>query len=104
MEQERSQIAEKEAEKAIVKATEREALDRFGTIEAQVQTFITKFGQNTPNFIPVDSLESWDPIPTTDSRITTPNRLPHQNEARTRSSLFSNRYPSRGMDSEAVKG
>ena len=77
MEQELSQIVEKEAEnaaeKAVEKAAEKGALDRrFGTIEAQLQTFITKFGQNITISIPVDFLESRDPISTTDSKITTP--------------------------------
>ena len=50
-------------------AAEKEALNRrFGAIEAQLQTFVTNFGQNTNPFS-VNSLKS---VLTTDSRITTP--------------------------------
>ena len=47
-------------------ATEKEAMNmRFGAIEAQLQTFATKFGQN--NLTPIATLESRDPAtaPTT---------------------------------------
>ena len=73
LEQELSQIAEKEAANAAEKAAEKGALDRrFGAIEVQLQTLITKFGQNIPISIAVDFLESRNPISTTDSKITTP--------------------------------
>ena len=50
-------------------AAEKEALERrFLAIEAQLQTFVTNFGQNTNPFS-VNSLKS---VLTTDSRITTP--------------------------------
>ena len=55
-------------------AAEKEAMNRrFGAIEAQLQTFATKFGQNNLTSIP--TLESREPAtaPTTDCcRITTP--------------------------------
>ena len=48
---------------------------RFGTIEIQLQALNAKFDQCTSIPIPVNPLESRDPIPMTDSRITTPLAL-----------------------------
>ena len=53
------------------KAAEKVLDRRFEAIEDQLQTLVTKFDQHTSISVPVDSLESRDPIPTTDSRIAT---------------------------------
>ena len=64
---------------------EKEAMNmRFGAIEAQLQIFATKFGQNILTLI--STLESRDPTtaPTTDCRITTPlaQSVPSRSELR----------------------